>query len=180
MIKLATASGTLILVLTASAWADPIPEDVKAACQSDFETHCKQHAPESDVARSCMTEVFEKLSEPCVTAILGSSLVPETPEQGHALAEDAAPQAETATSVPAKSARRVAKQGGQRQTADRRAAVERSKPRKPKVAQKSERRFVRHRGGTGTRIAGYIRRGPAIANRYLARFVARPMARFFR
>ena len=57
-----------------AAAAGEVPQAVKDACKDDFEKHCKKHEPESAAARDCMAGAFEKLSDPCVAAILDSPL----------------------------------------------------------------------------------------------------------
>ncbi len=65
----------------AAAAAGEIPQAVMDACKDDYEKHCIAHAPEGAAARDCMAHAFEKLSDPCVTAILDSPLVEQQSQQ---------------------------------------------------------------------------------------------------
>jgi hypothetical protein len=85
----------LILVMAPAAGvAGDIPKAVKVACSNDYQKHCIKHVPGSDAGRECMADVFEKLSETCVAAIMNSDLVGEEPDREAAetaVAETATP-----------------------------------------------------------------------------------------
>lgn len=65
------------LAISRAAFAGEIPQAVKDACSDDYKQHCSAHVPESDGARDCMADVFAKLSDGCVGAILDSHLADE-------------------------------------------------------------------------------------------------------
>jgi type IV secretory pathway TrbL component len=150
--------------------ADPIPQAVKDACEGDFKTHCAAHTPETDAARECMAGAFEKLSDPCVEAILSSSLVEEQQKKmaqaaGAAQAPAPAPQAAEAKTtyepiVSTKQRKRQAAWSGKKRSA----AVSKARQR----AAHSRRGYRKPRT-----VAGYIRRGTRIANFYTSRALAR-------
>jgi hypothetical protein len=173
--------------------ADPVPEAVRNACQADYEQHCNSHPPESDAVRECMTNAFEKLSGPCVDAILSSDLVPQQEDaKGDKPSEAAASPPATASqqqvrktasalSKPVskiKAARRVA---GRAVKPASRVANTKVKPAgKKKYAGNTRHRVASRPRSARTRIAVYFRRGPALANYYMKRIVSRSFARIFR
>lgn len=171
--KVARAVGALFaLAVPLAAAAGEIPEAVKIACSGDYEKHCHMHEPLSEGARECMAGVFERLSEPCVSAILDSDLVGgETAgaEHTHAIDTAAAPSSPAAARTaraersPKRSAKRKAK------LAAKRAAKRTAKKR----ASKQRRRLARNRSYRAKRVARHIRRGTRIARSHVSRALAR-------
>lgn len=66
--------GALLLWAGLPQEASAISQAVKDACRGDYLTHCSQHEVGSEALRDCMADAFDKLSEPCVAAILDSEL----------------------------------------------------------------------------------------------------------
>ncbi len=148
---------------TAAAAAGEVPQAVKDACKDDYETHCSAHAPESATARDCMAHAFEKLSDPCVTAILDSPIA----EQEQQRVANARSSEETeATTHGIRSATRTVKA--------KRAAPE-------KYAGTKNKRHVAQRASAKPRsVAAHIRRGTGIASRYVAKYTRFALAKAFR
>ncbi len=144
MHKLFAAFGAVFFLVSPALAGDDVPKSVKDACRGDYEKFCAMHKPESAAVRDCMADAFEKLSDPCVGAILDSSL-----------AEEHAAQQKVAQAKGHKSKTRVSSvhQRG-----------------RSKVAQKRV---------TPQRVAGYIRRGTGIAERYVAKYTRLAFARAF-
>ena len=157
------AFGLALVMVPAVAVAGDIPDAVKAACSNDYQKHCIKHEPGSDAGRECMADVFEKLSETCVAAIMNSDLVGEEPKG--ATGESAV--AETAT--PPVPGRRVATSPAAR-TATR-ANTSRSRVGARRTASRSARRrtYASRQGRISRRIA----RGLRIADRHVSRALAR-------
>ena len=158
------AFGLALVMVPAVAVAGDIPDAVKAACSNDYQKHCIKHEPGSDAGRECMADVFEKLSETCVAAIMNSDLVGEEPKG--ATAESAV--AETATTPPVPG-RRVATSSATRTA--RRANTSRSRVGARRTASRSARRrtYASRQGRISRRIA----RGLRIADRHVSRALAR-------
>lgn len=153
------ATGFVLAAAFSAAEAGEVPQAVKDACSGDYQQHCKMHKPESDGARDCMAGVFDKLSDPCVTAILNSDLV-----------EEQARTAEQKASAPEKP-QRVADSV----KAGRKAAKLRRAERRPKRYAQAKRRRVanrKHEAGSG-KVARYINRGTRIANFYVSKAFAK-------
>jgi hypothetical protein len=66
--------GALLLWAGLPQEASAVSQAVKDACRGDYLTHCSQHEVGSEALRDCMADAFDKLSEPCVAAILDSEL----------------------------------------------------------------------------------------------------------
>ena len=157
------AFGLVLVMVPAVAVAGDIPDAVKAACSNDYQKHCIKHEPGSDAGRECMADVFEKLSETCVAAIMNSDLVGEEPNRAPAestVAEMATPP------VPV---RRVATSPATGRA--RRANTSRSRVGARRTASRSARRrtYASRQGRISRRIA----RGLRIADRHVSRALAR-------
>lgn len=157
MLKTLSIIAAFTALMTISAEADEIPQAVKAACEGDYKANCAAHIPGTDEARACMATAFEKLSDPCVEAILNSSLVDE--QQRKAIADANAREPEA---VPAK--RKRTADNARPPSKKRYAAV--AKPRKQRLA-------AQHRTHRPNTVTGYIKRGTSIANFYTSRALAR-------
>jgi hypothetical protein len=72
--KLIVALGALALTVGIPQDASAVSQKVKDACRGDYYAYCSQHEVGSQGLRDCMTEAFDKLSDPCVAAILDSEL----------------------------------------------------------------------------------------------------------
>jgi hypothetical protein len=148
------AFGLALVWAPAVGVAGDIPEAVKVACSNDCQKHCIKHEPGSDSGRECMADVFEKLSETCVAAIMNSDLVGEEPDR------EAAETAAADAAMPPTSVRRVAAYGTTRKTrTTRRAATSRSGVGARRTASRSARRrtYASRQG----RISGRVARWPA-------------------
>lgn len=177
-----------------------VPQAVKDACQGDYEKYCSQHQPESDEVRVCMAGAFEKLSDPCVTAILDSPLAEQAAEQVEAaraqeteaeadrseLAETpaAAPRhnrvsraARVQTPAPRKSVGVVA-QHGKKRVAHAKVTVRLARIRP--TAHKNVRYAAYRTSKPRRSVAGYIKRGTGIANYYVAKYTRIGFAKAFR
>ncbi len=160
-----------------AAAAGEIPQAVMDACKDDYEKHCIAHAPEGAAARDCMAHAFEKLSDPCVTAILDSPLVEQQSQQ---IAKAQASE-QSGTDDPKAAATKPAT----RTAKARHAAVSKSSARKYYAGQhsagKSKRHVAQHRQkGPRRNVAGHIRRGTGIASHYVAKYTRFAFARAFR
>ena len=157
------AFGLVLVMVPAVAVAGDIPDAVKAACSNDYQKHCIKHEPGSDAGRECMADVFEKLSETCVAAIMNSDLVGEEPKG----ATGESTVAETAT--PPVPGRRVATSPAAR--TKRHANTSRSRVGARRTASRSARRrtYASRQGRISRRIA----RGLRIADRHVSRALAR-------
>lgn len=150
----------------AAAAANEVPQSVKDACKDDYEKHCSAHAPENAAARDCMAHAFEKLSDPCVTAILDSPLAEQEQQRVANTRSSEETEATTHDIRSAKPATRTAKA--------KRAAPE-------KYAGTKNKRHVAQRASAKPRsVAGHIRRGTGIANHYVAKYTRFAFARAFR
>ncbi len=131
-----------------TAAAGEVPQAVKDACSGDYKQHCSMHAPESDAARDCMADVFGKLSDGCVSAILNSDLVEEQADPAKDEAQVAvAPQPER---KPAVKPRKV--------------------KRKARVARVHHQRTKRHRRlAKPKKVVRYVKRGIRTAKFYVSR-----------
>ena len=76
--------GALSSSRAASQQASAVSQAVKDACRGDYQTHCSQHEVGSDALRDCMADAFDKLSEPCVAAILDLEVQREPAQQDEA------------------------------------------------------------------------------------------------
>ena len=160
------AFGLMLVMAPAAGVAGDIPQAVKIACSNDYHKHCIKHVPGSDAGRECMADVFEKLSETCVAAIMNSDLVGEEPDRE--VAEIAV--AETVT--PPVPGRRVATYGTTRKTRTTSGvATSRSRVGARRTASRSARRrtYAARQG----RISHRIARGLRIADRHVSRALAR-------
>lgn len=55
--------------------ASALSLSVKLACASDYYSYCSQHSPSSPGVRGCMRAAGPKLSNRCVTALIGAGEV---------------------------------------------------------------------------------------------------------
>lgn len=177
---------------TTAAAAGEVPQAVKDACKDDYEKLCSAHEPESAAARDCMAGAFEKLSDPCVTAILDSPLVEQ--EQQRLANAPASDQngAEGPKSEAAKSKTHSAHVA--RKATDHKAAAQKESAAKPAtrtakathavtskyVAHHSKRHFAQRANGPSRSVATHIRRGTGIANYYVAKYTRFAFAKAFR
>lgn len=173
---------------------DDVPQAVKDACKGDYEKLCSVHEAGSTAARECMAGSFEKLSDPCVTAILDSPLVEQhQQDMAHAMAseQDAADGPKPATAkrtsnrfksahaahgarsahkvraAASKSAKRVA--SGKRATAHKYAAG------------KTKRHYAHASSGPKRRsVVAHVRHGTNIAGYYVKKYTRFAFARAFR
>ncbi len=76
--------GALLLWAALPQEASAVSQAVKDACRGDYQTYCSQHEVGSEALRDCMADAFDKLSEPCVAAILDSELQREHAQQDEA------------------------------------------------------------------------------------------------
>ena len=144
----AAAACLSLLAVSVAAHAGEVPQAVKDACSGDYKQHCSKHAPESDGARDCMADVFGKLSDGCVSAILSSDLVDEQ-------------------AAPSKDEPQVAEVAKPKRKAG---AKVRKVNRKTRVAHAHHRRVTRHRRFARPRKVGrYVKRGARIAKYYVSR-----------
>lgn len=171
-----------LVMAPAVAAAGDIPEAVRLACSDDYEKHCIKHVPGSEAGRECMADVFEKLSETCVAAIMNSDLV------GDERAPGGSESAVAETAPPPVPGRRVARTGEKSKTAKTRTATKagatrrsrqvrtagRARPYRVRGERHASRRTTRRRHASrGSRIVNRIWRGKNIARRYVARALGR-------
>ncbi len=157
---------------TTVAAAGDVPQAVKDACKDDYEKHCIQHAPEGAAARDCMAHAFEKLSDPCVTAILDSPLVEQQSQQIAKAQASEQSGVEGAKATATKPATRTAKA--------RHAAASKNSARKYSAGQ-STRHVAQHRQkGPRRSVTAHIRRGTGIAKSYVAKYTRFAFAKAFR
>jgi hypothetical protein len=162
------AFGLALVMTPAAGVAGDIPEAVKVACSNDYQKYCIKHQPGSDAGRECMADVFERLSETCVAAIMNSDLVGEEPEP--AAAESTV--AETAIPPTPTPVRRVATYGTTRKTrTTRRSATSRSRVSARRTASRASR--SRRYASRRRRVVGHVLRHKRLAGRYVARALAR-------
>ncbi len=76
--------GAFLLWAASTHGASAVSQAVKDACRGDYQKHCSQYEVGSDALRECMTDAFDKLSEPCVAAILDSEVQKEPVKQTEA------------------------------------------------------------------------------------------------
>lgn len=178
-----------VIMAPALAVAGEVPEAVRLACSNDYQKHCIKHQPGSEAGRECMADVFEKLSDGCVNAIMSSNLVDDGPEPA---AEDKSQVAETA--APATKTRQAAKKTRRTSNRTRRVAKSRKKRRVRTArntrnyrvrSRRNDARKFRRRGyasrksrrtryaSGGGRIGRRISRGLRIADRHVSRALAR-------
>ena len=84
------ALGALLFCAVSGQEASAVSQAVKDACRGDYHAHCSQHAVESKELRDCMAEAFDKLSEPCVSAIMDAEM-----QKAEAQQDDARPAKRT-------------------------------------------------------------------------------------
>jgi hypothetical protein len=84
MRKSILAIGALLLWAGLPQEASAVSQAVKDACRGDYLKHCSQHEVGSEALRDCMADAFDKLSEPCVAAILDSEMQKKQAEQDQA------------------------------------------------------------------------------------------------
>ncbi len=132
-----------ILVPPALVAAGEVPEAVRVACSDDYQKYCIKHQPGSEAGRECMADVFEKLTETCVSAIMNSDLVGEEPTP------EASESTVAGTATPPVPARRVAEK---RQTRKTRTA---QKARKKRHARTVSRSRSKRRVRTARRASPY-------------------------
>jgi hypothetical protein len=179
-----------------AAAAGEVPQAVIDACQNDFEKHCKKHEPESAAARDCMAGVFEKLSDPCVTAILDSPLVEQQQQLANARGGEENSTAGPKTADETAGAGR--RKGRSAQTAIDKSSFDKSAHAKTAAkpaartgkakhaapakyaAAKSKRHVAQRASGPKRSVAGHIRRGTGIANYYVAKYTRFAFAKAFR
>lgn len=193
-----------------AAIADDVPQTVKDACKDDYEKNCKQHAPESNEVRECMARAFEKLSDPCVTAILDSSLADQamptqeaaTPREvvqrtgqlqdpgqfkrKHAVNATRAAQGRRYVHAKPQAHTRRTKLKSAKHLADARVAKT-LRPHKRVAVKANAKPRVQARYQEALRtvkrkrsVAGYIKRGTGIANYYVAKYTRFAFAKAFR
>jgi hypothetical protein len=180
----------LAIVLTpALAVAGEVPEAVRVACSDDYQKYCIKHQPGSESGRECMADVFEKLTETCVSAIMNSDLVgeepvPEASESTVAKTVTPAPTRRVAKTRSKPKARVATKARKKRRTRRFRSARnvrkyrvrdrrnDARKVRRRKVASRKSRRrtYASRRRG---RISRRISRGLRIADRRVSRALRR-------
>lgn len=148
--------GLVVIMAPMRARAGEVPEAVQLACSDDYQKHCIKHQPGSDAGHECMADVFEKLSEPCVTAILNSDLVNDGPEPAPAVTAVA-----ENTVKPANKARRTAKARKKRRVRTARNSRKYRVRSRRNDARKSRQRY--------NRIERRISRGLRIADRHVSR-----------
>jgi hypothetical protein len=73
--------GALLLWAALPQEASAVSQAVKDACRADYLQYCSQHEVGSQTLRDCMSDAFDKLSEPCVAAILDSETQKAQAEQ---------------------------------------------------------------------------------------------------
>ena len=115
-----------------------------------------------------MAHAFEKLSDPCVTAILDSPLVEEHQQQVAASARDSAEGPDGPKTAATK---RTAKA--------RHAAASKNSAGK-NSASKTTRRLAHRQNGPRRSVTAHIRRGTGIASRYVAKYTRLAFAKAFR
>lgn len=74
MLRPILMTGALLVWAGLPSDAFAVSQAVKDACREDYLKYCSQHEIGSDALRGCMSDAFDKLSEPCVSAILDSEL----------------------------------------------------------------------------------------------------------
>lgn len=172
---------------TTAAAAGEVPQAVKDACKDDYEKLCSAHEPESAAARDCMAGAFEKLSDPCVTAILDSPLV----EQEQQRLANAPASDQNGAEGPKSAAARPKTHSAQ---ADHKATAQKASAAKPAtrtakathavtakyVVHHSKRHFAQRANGPRRSVATHIRRGTGIANYYVAKYTRFAFAKAFR
>ena len=179
MLKSIVIGAAVLLALSFSAVAGEVPQAaevpqaVKDACKDDYEKHCNAHEPEGAAAHDCMASVFEKLSDPCVTAILDSPLVEQEQQRlADAQASETTESVDKVRTADAKSAKRV---GPAKRVANANHA------RHSKYAAVKSKRHTAQRVSAPRRsVAGHIRRGTHIARHYVAKYTRFAFAKAFR
>src|SRR5262245_58814151 len=73
--------GSLLLWAALPQEASAVSQAVKDACRGDYQKYCSQHEVGSEALRGCMSDAFDKLSEPCVAAILDSEFQRDSAQQ---------------------------------------------------------------------------------------------------
>jgi hypothetical protein len=74
-----------LLFCAGSAQAgSPVSQAVKDACRGDYKAYCSQHEVGSQALRDCMSDAFDKLSEPCVSAIMDAEMERRQAQQDEA------------------------------------------------------------------------------------------------
>ncbi len=190
MLKLIVVCATLALAFASPATAEDatqsqqaaaatpaseVPQAVKDACKDDYEKHCNRHAPESAAAHDCMAHAFEKLSDPCVTAILDSPLAEQEQQRlANAQASERNGAEAPKTTAPKRVHEAQAAKSATRTAKARHAAAS-------KNSASNTARHVAHRQvGPRRSVASHIRRGTGIANHYVAKYTRFAFAKAFR
>jgi hypothetical protein len=86
--------GALLMWAGSPQDASAVSQAVKDACRGDYQAYCSQHDVGSQALRDCMADAFDKLSEPCVAAILDSEA-----QRDHAEQDKARPQKRSSRSA---------------------------------------------------------------------------------
>jgi len=138
--------------------AGEIPQAVKNACSADYKKLCMKHEPGSNAGRDCMADAFDRLSDPCVNAILNSDLVGEDPvaaQPDRKLAGNAKPALKAGKSTKSRKVRTAKRTRGQRANNKRRYTSQASS------------------GWRSGRVSRKIKRGLRKADRAVARAFSR-------
>lgn len=72
------SSIALALLLVATTPAFAVDARVQAACEPDYFAYCGQHDPDGAGVRKCMRVNGEKLSAPCVEALMDAGEMSST------------------------------------------------------------------------------------------------------
>jgi len=87
--SIAGAGVALAVFLLSVGSAEAVSDRVRAACTSDYFTHCSAHEVGSPALRQCMRSVGVGLSKPCLTALVADgesrrAMLPIGGQQGEA------------------------------------------------------------------------------------------------
>ena len=179
MLKSIVIGAAVLLALSFSVVAGEVPQAVKDACKGDYETHCSAHEPEGQAAHDCMASVFEKLSDPCVTAILDSPLVEQEQQRlADAQASKTTEPVHKVRTADAKSSKRVGP--AKRVEPAKRVANAKHARHTKYAAVKSNRHTAQRVSAPRRSVAGHIRRGTHIARHYVAKYTRFAFAKAFR
>jgi hypothetical protein len=77
MSRLILAASLVFVAALQSPSAMAVSPKVMEACRGDYQAYCSQHEVGSEALRDCMAESFDKLTAPCVAAILDSGAANE-------------------------------------------------------------------------------------------------------
>ncbi len=68
----AAVAGAALVALFSAAMAQNAAPDARTACRADYKAYCAGTRPGDGRIRKCMTDNFDKLSEPC-KKVIGAS-----------------------------------------------------------------------------------------------------------